>query len=333
MTDHRIALIGSRGHWQASVADIPNLQNAMLVAFCPAGDNADRVMDWCEKNGQAPMVEDDYRKMLDRAQADIAIVCGPFEQHAAMCIEAISRGIHVLSEKPAALTFEELEALRAAHQRNPAAHLAGMMFSRYTPGFYTAARRIREGAIGDARLINARKSYRLGQRPPYYRDRKTYGGTIPWVGSHAIDWAMWFAGDAKFTTVAAMHSSAQNDGNGTMERAAVCQFTLTGDRAASISIDVFRPATAPTHDDDWARIVGTEGIIEVRPTMLTVLGSSGANGLVEQISCDTTLLRDFIDHVEGKVKSMLNAESTLALTDACLRARQAADERKIVGFA
>src|SRR5438093_2838580 len=117
--------------------------------------------------------------MLDRAKPDMVVVCGPFEMHATMCVDAIERGIHVLSEKCVALTAQDLDRLRKACAASPQVHLAGMMFSRYTPGFYTAHAMIDSGAIGEVRLFNARKSYKLGKREAYYHHRHTYGGTIP----------------------------------------------------------------------------------------------------------------------------------------------------------
>ena len=75
------------------------------------------------------------------------------------------------------------------------------------------------------RLIDARKSYKLGKRPAYYHRRETYGGTIPWVGSHAIDWVLYFAAPRKFARVIATQSSEDNGGNGTMERSAICLFS------------------------------------------------------------------------------------------------------------
>jgi predicted dehydrogenase len=288
---------------------------------------------WCHSHGFTPIVGVDYRAMLDRAKPDIAVVSGPFELHAAMCAEAIERGIHVLTEKPAALTFEELERLRETCGKHANVHLAGMMFSRYTSGFYTAWRLIEARAIGDVRLINARKSYKLGQRPAYYRDRATFGGTIPWIGSHGIDWIMWFAGDSRFQSVCAVHSAAENEGLGTMERAATCQFSLSSRRAASLSIDYFRPQTAPTHGDDWARVVGTQGVLEVRADAVTLINAANDGSQPVPVKCALTLLGDFVAHIEGTGKALIDRDSTLALTDACLRARQSADEGRIVAFA
>jgi len=246
-----------------------------------------------------------------------------------MCIDAIERGIHVLTEKPAALTFDELSRLAETSARHRDVHLAGMMFSRYDAGFYAAWELIRRGEIGDVRMIDARKSYKLGKREPFYNDRATYGGTIPWVGSHAIDWVLWLGGH-KVTSVYASHSAAHNEGCGTMERAALCHLGLCDGRAASVSIDVFRPDNAPTHGDDWVRVVGTKGVMEVRPESVVLVNGDNDGTRPVRVSCDRTPLRDFLDHARGQGEALIGREATLDVTAVCLLARQSADEGRVI---
>jgi predicted dehydrogenase len=332
MNLRRIAFTGTRGHWGVVTKELAGRRDIEVVALADGGDNVAPLVEWCAKNDRpTPAVESDHAAMLDRHRPDAVVICGPFERHADQCVEAIERGIHVLTEKPAALTFDDLARLETATKARPDVHFAGMMFSRYDPGFYTAAALVRGGAIGDVRLINARKSYRLGRRDAYYHDRATYGGTIPWVGSHAIDWVMWFAG-AAFESVYASHSAAHNGGNGTMERSAACHFAIAGERAATVSIDVFRPATAPTHGDDWARIVGSTGIIEARPDSITLLSENNPPDEAVPVACDRSPLQDFIDHCDGVRPAIITTADTLRLTDACLRARLSADEQRLVRF-
>jgi predicted dehydrogenase len=330
----KLAMIGARGHYKTVLRELPDVPDVRVVGVSDgsAEDSAQTIVKWCRENGHSPAVMPDWRAMLDATRPDALIVCGPFELHAAMCVEAIGRGIHVLVEKPAALTMDDLAAVRDALHRRPHVHLAAMMFSRYTPGFYTAWRLIRDGAVGDVRLIDARKSYQLGHRAAYYHDRATYGGTIPWVGSHAIDWVLWLGGH-KVESVYAVHSSAHNAGCGTMERAALCHLTLCDGRAASVSIDVFRPETAPTHGDDWARVVGTTGVIEVRPDSVTLVNGDNDGTKPVPVSCARTPLRDFVDHVSGRRTALIGRDATLDATAVCLLARQSADEGRVISVA
>src|SRR5207249_5088681 len=71
------------------------------------------------------------------------------------------------------------------------------------PIFRAARQAVQQGAIGEPILISSQKSYKYGaKRPWFYRERKTYGGTIPWVGIHALDYMEWVSGQ-KYTHVAA----------------------------------------------------------------------------------------------------------------------------------
>jgi len=331
MRIERVAMIGTRGHYRTVLREMEAMPALRVVALSNGGDSVGPIGEWCRENGHTPKMFDDHRAMLDEARPELLVVCGPFEAHASMCVDAVERGVHVIAEKPAALTLSELDALSAACERNPSVHLAGMMFSRYDPGFWTAQALIEAGAIGDVRLLNARKSYRLGKRDAYYHIRDTYGGTIPWVGSHAIDWVMWMSGH-KLKRVFAAHSSRDNGGNGTMERSALCHFTLCGERFASVSIDVFRPANAPTHGDDWIRVVGTAGVLEARPGSVTLINAENDGSKLVPVACERSFLQDFVDHAEGRGKMPIDTRSTLALTRACLLARQSADEGRAVDF-
>jgi predicted dehydrogenase len=333
VTRSKIAIIGTRGHYREVLREAGKTPEAQIVAVAPGGagdDDVTPILESCRSNGVAePRVFDDYRNMLDTALPDIVVICGPLELHAAMSITAIERDIHVLTEKPAALTLSDLAALQDTCERHPKVHLAGMMFSRYTPGFYTAWRMIHLGAVGDIRLIDARKSYKLGKRPAYYQHRETYGGTIPWVGSHAIDWILWLGGH-QIESVYATHSTAHNGDNRSLESSALCHFTLAGGRAASVSVDFFRPENAPTHGDDWARIVGTEGIMEVRPDKVTLINSDGNGAAPVDTACDRRPLEDFLAHIDGKRAALIDRKATLEMTRACLVARQSADEGKVL---
>ena len=112
MAARRIALIGSRGHFTTAAGELDKLAGLQIVGISAGNDDAAPIKKWCAAKGHSPIEDDDYKAMLDRARPDIAIVAGPFEQHAEMSVQAIGRGIHVLTEKPAALTFDQLKQFK-----------------------------------------------------------------------------------------------------------------------------------------------------------------------------------------------------------------------------
>ena len=326
----KLCIVGVRGHTGYVLDGLDHTPQVRVVGVTTAcEDPVGPLVDACEKAGQSPEVFDDYRGMLDSCQPDVLAVSGPFERHAEIVGEAFQRGIHVFCEKPVALTLEQLGTLRARH-RVADVHFASMMGLRYDGAFYAAWRAVQDGAVGDVRLINTRKSYKLGDRAEFCRRRRTYGGTIPWVGSHAVDWILWYSQGRRFKTVFAAHSAQHNRGHGELEVSALCQFTLTDEVMASASIDYFRPDGAPSHGDDRVRVVGSEGVVEVTDSQTTLITDCGVEVLPAE--CDRQVFADFVAHVEGSREALIGAAETFAVTEACLRARQSADERRIVPF-
>lgn len=320
MTVSRIAIVGTRGHYARVLEEASRLPEAKIVAVAPGGAGDDDVRPLMQGN---PAIFPDFQSILQHARPDVLVVCGPLELHAAMSIAAIERGVHVVCEKPVALTLADCDRLSDALAQHPGVHLAGMMFSRYEPGFFTAHQLIQDGAIGEVRLIDARKSYKFFKRPDYFYKRDTFGGTIPWVGSHAIDWMLWFAG-TKIDSIYAAHS------HDSPERIAQCQFTLDRGILASVSLDYYRPDAAPTHGDDWARVVGTKGIMEIRPDTVQLTGGTIAGPVRIEAKCDRSLLSDFLLQASGHGKALIDGDSTIELTRACLLARESADTGRVL---
>jgi predicted dehydrogenase len=327
-----LCMIGVRGHSGYvfdSIADVPEVR---IVGLAAGGAGCDDDLTSLQEPSLAHSPDvctfDDWREMLDACNPTMLSIAGPLELNATICIEAIGRGIHVFCEKPIALTLDELGAIESAHAASDV-HLAPMMGLRYEPTFCAAWQAIQDGMIGDVRLINTRKSYRLGERAEFYRHRDTYGGTIPWVGAHAVDWIHWLT-DKPFESVVASHSRLANRGHDELEVSALCQFMLAGEVLASASIDYLRPAAAPSHGDDWFRVVGSEGVLEASGERLTLINDQGEQELPG--ACERRIFSDFAICVRDGREAMINASDAFAVTRACLLARQSADEGQMIRF-
>ena len=331
-----ICIAGNRGHLGYVFDALPTLAS-VRIAGIHAADRAElaELQGRCRAVGADPATGDDWPALLDARKPDVAVVCGPFEDHAAMCIAAFERDMHVFCEKPVALTLDELAALSAAFAAASARsgiHFGGMMGLRYDPAFHAAHAIVASGGIGDVRLVNAQKSYKLGNRPAYYRERATYGGTIPWVGSHAIDWVSWFTGKA-FVSVDARHSTAANRGNGTLETLGLCRFELEDGILASVTVDYLRPEAATTHGDDRIRVVGTRGVVEVRGGKAYLTDAAHPASEVITVRPIPSIFADFVACAQGASSiAELDGATTLDVTEACLLARLSADERRGIEF-
>ncbi len=261
--------------------------------------------------GFSPKLYSDYKEMLTCEQPDIAIVNPWFNEIGAVALYALERGIHVFCEKPIATDMDTLTKIEACVRQKKAV-LAPMFESRYFNAFLAAKKAIDEGLIGKIRLMDSRKSYKLGSRPLCYSSRETYCGIIPWVAIHAIDWMAWLSGE-KYIDVFATHSCSDNGNNGDMDITAAVQFTMTNDVIATVTADMYRPSSASTHGDDRVRLVGTKGIIEVKGGRAVLLSDQCGGEKELCFVSNRDIFADFLDQING-IENDLTAESAIEAT-------------------
>jgi len=329
----KVCIIGSSGHYGYVLGGIKNHPEVEIAAISPGskGENITSLYNAVSKINQNVKVYEDYIKMLDEQKPDIGVVNCFFGDHAKVSAEVLKRGIHLFTEKPVATNMEDLNMLKELFAKS-GVKMAAMFGIRYKPWFLTARDLIEKGAIGEIRLMNAQKSYKLGSRGENYKNREIYGGTILWVGSHAVDWVHWLSGNKKFLSVYASHSTLFNKNHGDLETTALCHFVMENQVFASVSIDYLRPETANGHDDDRIRIVGSEGILEVRGGKVYLMNKD-IQGIKEvDLLEERNIFDDFLKDVTNEGTCMVTAEDSFYVTEACIRARISADEKRVVYF-
>ena len=260
-------------------------------------------------------------EMLDKEKPDIAIINTIFNKNGYYVLECLKRNISVFCEKPVASELEELEKIEELYSHNSNIVLMGMFGISYEKHFTTAEKCIESGIIGDIRLIETQKSYKLGIRNWYYHDKKTYPGTIPWVSIHGIDW-MYGVCDTRFDTVYSKQSSLFNNDNGSLET--TCTSTFFNKEKQIIGIatsDYYRPNGSKTHGDDRLRCVGTKGIIEVSNGIVTL--NDGVERVLETKK-EKYIFDEFLDAIEGKNTKRTLAKYSFDVTKAALVARNSA---------
>jgi predicted dehydrogenase len=182
-------------------------------------------------------------------------------------------------------------------------------------------------------VINARKSYKWGNRPEWFGRRAQYGGTIPWVGIHALDYVQEITSQP-LRSIFASHANVAHPQHPECEDAAAMVITLADRTQATASLDLLRPAAADTHGDDWVRVVGSAGVLEAsmtRNTCRVTTESEPAHDLPlpPRRPAFVPLLRSIADGTVGRDPSAEMRRAFL-LTHASLCARDAADRGMVV---
>jgi predicted dehydrogenase len=331
-----IAILGSCGHYNY-IRGAAEKRGCRIVAATEGVRVAKE---------QTPAVYPDSQSLLAALEngdvhADIAVVNDEFWMNSILAIKCMEAGCHIFLEKPAATDLYRLAALREMCARHPELVLTPMFGIRAESAFITAKRLVSEGAVGRVRMLDARKSYKMGKRPAFYTVRTTYGGIIPWVAIHAIDWVRWLSG-AQFESVVATHSTEGNRGHGDMEVSSTSFFRMSDGISAVVCADMLRPDNAPTHGDDRIRVVGTDGVLEVREGRVYLINENHS-GALEQLDAPGDIFDAMCELIEAKKSGRdasalmtrndyCSAEDAFAATEAALLARESADTGEPMSF-
>src|SRR5271154_3711662 len=109
----RLALIGLVGHIGEILDPMDRLPDLQLVAIQdPDPQLMARVAEG--KHAAGARKYSDWRELLDRENPDMAAICGTNGERAAIIIECAKRNIHIVAEKPLAITSEDLDRVRKA---------------------------------------------------------------------------------------------------------------------------------------------------------------------------------------------------------------------------
>jgi len=319
----KVGMIGTDGHTSTILSDIPSMKNVELAAYSNKGNPNLKIPENVR-------IYKTYEEMLDKEKLDLIGVCLPYYQNAKASIAAANKKIHIITEKPVATTLEDMNALLAAVKKNRV-RLTTILNMRMEPRFQAIYKVIGDGTIGEPILATAQKSYKFGNsRPDFYRVKETYGGTIPWAGIHALDY-IHFITRHNYTQVLAFQGNKDHpDYPGFQDYAGVL-LRMSNGGAAMVNIDYLRPETAPTHGDDRLRVIGSEGVLEIkdlgaRVELITQTHEPYNIPLPEHKS----FFADFVKELRGEGKHILSPEEQFEITRVALLAHQSAEQNMII---
>jgi predicted dehydrogenase len=269
---------------------------------------------------------DDPTELLERFQPDIVSIGAVYAHNAERIAEALERDIPVVSDKPIATTWAQLERLTELIAGTHRTIITELPF-RAQPEFRAAREAVIRNKVGSVALVTAQKSYRLGQRPDWYADRSEYGGTMLWVASHGID-AVNFSTGLPVRRVAARHGNLTKPEYGSMEDHCVVMLEMEGGAVGIVHADYLRPAGACTHGDDRLRVAGANGVVEVRDDRC-LLDDGSQSGLDITDWGQTHPIHEvLLDAVTTEQNPDYCTACSLQLAQLLLICRDAADQQK-----
>jgi glucose-fructose oxidoreductase len=197
---------------------------------------------------------DEYEQCLEHV--DAVYIALPNSMHAEYAIRAAQAGVHVLCEKPMAVTAAECELMIEACRDNNVKLMIAYRL-HFEEINLDAVELVRKGRIGDPKFFNS--SFAMRVRPGNIRtQRELGGGTLYDIGVYCINAARYlFRAEPKEVMATSVNSGAARTSEIDESTGALLRFD--GERIAAF-VTSFNAADVASY-----RIVGTKGQLHVDP--------------------------------------------------------------------
>lgn len=254
---------------------IPALRAAGFDVVGLVGSDAARTQKRADANG-VPQAFTDLDTAITRTGATVVTIATPPHTHASLAITAMSRGCHVLCEKPFAKDATEARTMLDTAERAGVVHLVGNEF-RWLPEWATVARAIADGLIGQPRFVTIVQYGSLvaspdAKMPPWWFDTQAGGGWLGAQGAHIIDQVRTWLGEFASLSAALPTVSAREGG---AEDSYVLRFRLVN----GVEGIVQQTAGAWGPQAGLSRVAGTTGTLWLEGSVVKIADRDGEREL------------------------------------------------------
>lgn len=187
----RFAIVGCGAITEANhlpvLRGLPGAETTLLVDV-----NPERAQSLASRFGVAN-VTDDYKQVSK--YADAAIIAVPHHLHAPIAVSLLNDGVHVLVEKPLAMTVAECDSILRAAERHHCTLAVGLM-RRFYPSALFVKQLLLEGVLGAIRGFDVREGgiYGWPVASDFFFRKESGGGVLLDTGAHALDLILWWLG-------------------------------------------------------------------------------------------------------------------------------------------
>ncbi|MFZ3322837.1 MAG: Gfo/Idh/MocA family oxidoreductase [Usitatibacter sp.] len=199
---------------------------------------------------------DEFDALMKGGDIDAVYIGLPNHLHREYAIRAARAGVHVLCEKPLAVTEADCKAMIAACRRGRVKLMTAYRL-HFEKATLRAIRIVKDGSIGDARLFSSSFSFRLTKANVRLMKSSQGGGPLYDIGVYCINAVRHLFGAEPIEAHATLTHSRKRGWKA--EESASCVLRFPGDRLASIQVSF---ASASTGD---YRVVGTKGTLRAAP--------------------------------------------------------------------
>ncbi|THE11402.1 Gfo/Idh/MocA family oxidoreductase [Bacillus timonensis] len=327
MSKLRIGIIGAGGIAQAR--HIPAFQQlaeqVTIEAICDVNEEIAKTV--AEKY-QISKIYTNYQEMF--AEVDAVVVCTPNKFHADISIAALDAGVHVLCEKPMAMSAKECQAMIDAAKGSGKVLAVGYHY-RFLKDSQAAKKLVLEDEIGEP-IVARVKALRRRKVPGWgvFTNKELQGGgtLIDW-GCHFLDLSLWLLGNPEpvevsgtaYNRLSKMPNQVNQWGSFDAESFDVDDHVtayIKFQNGASMLFETSWSANIP-QDEEGVSISGDKGGIDLFPLQLNqakhgMLLNTVANWVPGEDSPDIPQAKNFVDSCLGIDELIVKPEQALQVS-------------------
>jgi len=242
---------------------------------------------------------DRVASLADVGVPEFAYIASPNNLHAQHVAEAAELGIHVLCEKPLAMSAAESAEVRDAFPAEGPKLGVAFQYRQY-PAYREARAVIASGALGDLRLISVTTCLGAIEVPAWYDEpAESGGGIMPMSAVHRVD-LLRFLVDREFVTASAMTSHYRGR---PFDDTAGIVATMTGGVLVTIVTGLDAPYGADrieVHGSAGSVVLSTRWYVDGEKTLLEVRTADGVQASAfDRVDNYELEVADFARYVVG----------------------------------
>lgn len=280
---------------------------------------------------------------------DAVSVCVTNALHASMSIQALDHGLHVLCEKPMAVTLEECEAMVKAAKRNGKKLMIGQN-QRFAAAHMEAKRRIERGDIGkilsfDTVYAHGGPEAWCGQANPWFFDKKqSVFGAMADIGIHKTDLLHYLLGEPIVKVNAILETMDKKYPDGSLiavDDNAFCLYQTSSGITGTMHVSW----TQYGEEINSVVIQGSEGVIRCYTDPKYTLIVEKKGGAVERLELGTVgnnedqtsgklfnsgVIDSFVDNIRNDTRPLVDGEEAIKAMRVIFAAQESSRTGKTV---
>jgi predicted dehydrogenase len=302
--DVNVALVGCGRIAESHLEVLQALPDCHLTGVADANPSAAEVAG---RRAGAPAFTDVHH-LLDQARPDAVVLCTPPATHADLATFFLAEGIHVLCEKPLAVSVAEAERMIAAGQRGDAVLMMASKF-RYVADILNARSVIDSGLLGEIVLYENAFCSRVDMANRWNADRAVSGGgVLVDNGSHSVDIARFLLGP-----IGAVQAQDGKNVQGLAVEDTVQMYFRT---VQGVMGTVHLSWSIPKDSDTYINVYGTAGMLSIGWKSAKFRQSEKLNWVsfgegYRKHDAMKRQMRNFLDAINGLDRPRISEEDAL----------------------